>query len=99
MVKSHLRLVAVLVLAGVPSAAQAQKAVILVRHADRDPNAPDSLTDEGRARAKALARVLRDAGVTAIVTSDTNRARETAEPTARQLANVTPKEIKYDGDH
>jgi broad specificity phosphatase PhoE len=61
--------------------------VILVRHAEKAAEPPDDppLTGAGEERARALAAALRDAGVGAIVTSDTLRARATAEPLARQL--------------
>src|SRR4051794_23064907 len=95
---SCLRLVAVLALVIAPATAVAQKTVILVRHADRDQVAEDALTDEGRARAQALARVLKDVGLTNIVRSDTDRTRLTAEPTAKQF-HIDPKVIKIDEHH
>lgn len=66
----------------------------LVRHAEKvtdgdgmivaDPKDPP-LTKEGRARAVQLADLLKDAGITAIWSSDYTRTRETAAPLAREL--------------
>lgn len=80
-----------------PSMAPAQKAVILVRHAERR-GVADALTDAGRARAQALARVLKDAGVTAIVHSDTHRCRDTAGPLAGEL-KIAPRIAKVGKEH
>jgi len=44
-----------------------------------------SLSDAGRARATRLAQMLAKAGVTAIYATETDRARQTAEPLARAL--------------
>jgi len=87
-----------LVLLALPAAASAQQAVYLVRHADRDPNAPDALTDAGRARAQALARVLKDTGLTVVVRSDTLRTRDTAAPVVKagHLAEkVSPPDARH----
>ena len=66
----------------------------LVRHAEKvtdgdamivaDPKDPP-LTKEGRARAVQLAALLKDAGITAIWSSDYTRTRQTAAPLAREL--------------
>ena len=66
--------------------------VVLVRHAEKA-EAPESdppLTPAGQDRARALALALKDAGVTAIITSDRLRTRATAEPlgAARGLTPV-----------
>jgi 2,3-bisphosphoglycerate-dependent phosphoglycerate mutase len=60
--------------------------VVLVRHAERaGPSADDpGLTDTGAQRSRDLARLLEDAGITRIHSSDTRRTRETALPLARQ---------------
>ncbi|WP_086669195.1 SixA phosphatase family protein [Lentzea kentuckyensis] len=59
--------------------------VLLVRHADIDlppePGEP-SLNELGRRRAELLARIVAEAGVTAIVTSDRRRTKQTAQPLA-----------------
>jgi broad specificity phosphatase PhoE len=60
--------------------------IIVVRHAEKgtdDPRDP-SLTAAGQQRALALSSVLKDAGVTAIYTTQYKRNRQTAEPLARQ---------------
>lgn len=78
-----------------PTVAEAQM-VILVRHAERaDAGAPagaamtanpdPELSDIGRARAKALAALLEDAGITAIYTTEFRRTRDTAAPLAEAL--------------
>lgn len=66
--------------------------VILVRHADKAPSPPDDpeLTPAGLERARILATALRDARVTAIITTQYRRTRETAEPLADQR-RVTPE--------
>ena len=75
-----------------PGAAQQPAAsglttVILVRHAERGPdeglNSP--ILEKGRVRAEALARALKDSGITAIIVSEYIRTRQTAEPLARLL--------------
>jgi broad specificity phosphatase PhoE len=65
--------------------------VILVRHAEKAAEPPKNppLTRAGEERAQALALALKDAGVTAIVTSDARRTRATAAPLARER-RLTP---------
>jgi broad specificity phosphatase PhoE len=73
------------------SNAWAQPVVVIVRHAEKaseggnDPH----LSSAGHARANALARILKDAGITAIFTTEFKRTQETAAPTA-SLIHVTP---------
>ena len=83
---------AALILATAVTAA-AQVTVFVVRHAERaDSGAaggmmakdPD-LSDAGRARAAALATVLKDAGITAIYTTELKRTQQTAAPLAKVL--------------
>ncbi len=77
------------------SMAAAQPVVVLVRHAEKATNGgkdPD-LSSAGRARADALARILKDADITAIFTSEFKRTQETAAPTATLIgvtATVVP---------
>lgn len=61
--------------------------VILVRHAEKAATPPDDppLTKAGKERARALVEALKDTKVTAIVTSDAQRTRETAQPLAEAL--------------
>ena len=58
--------------------------VILVRHAEKAiaPASDPPLTDAGLARARALAVLLSDANVDAVIATPTVRTRETARPTA-----------------
>jgi len=68
--------------------------VLLVRHAEKaaQPAQNPPLTEAGAARAQALVAVARDAGVTAIITTQYERTRKTAEPTALAL-RVTPEVV------
>lgn len=68
--------------------------VFLVRHAEKaDAPGPDPpLSERGRARAEALARLLQSAGVKAIFTSQYGRTQQTAEPIARRLG-VSPTAV------
>lgn len=71
--------------------ASAQPVVVILRHAEKAASGgkdPD-LSPAGRARAEALARILKDSGITAIFTSEFKRTQETAAPTATS-AHVTP---------
>jgi phosphohistidine phosphatase SixA len=78
---------------GSPQYNPAQR-VFLVRHAERfnDLREDPPLTAEGKERAKALAETLRDAGVTAIITSQWMRAKDTARPLV-DLLKITPQVI------
>ena len=77
------------------SMASAQPVVVIVRHAEKaviGGSDPD-LSSAGRARAEALARILKDSGITAIFTSEFKRTQETAAPTATSIgvtATVIP---------
>ena len=73
------------------SNAWAQPVVVIVRHAEKATNGgndPD-LSSAGRARAEALARILKDSGITAIFATEFKRTQETAAPTATST-QVTP---------
>jgi phosphohistidine phosphatase SixA len=68
------------------SVAYAQRAVFLVRHADRLDDSEDTLLSKaGEERAQLLARLLKDAGITVIYTSQFQRTIKTAEPLASAL--------------
>jgi phosphohistidine phosphatase SixA len=64
--------------------------LILVRHADKAAQPADDppLTQAGAKRAQDLAATLRNAGVTAIITTQLRRTRETAQPLATALGLV-----------
>jgi broad specificity phosphatase PhoE len=86
----RLRLLAVALIAVllVPQAAEAQRAVILVRHAEKRYNSDEPavpLSEQGDARAQALAGLLKDAGITAIYSTRTIRTMRTAAPLAKEL--------------
>ena len=68
--------------------------VFLVRHAEKanEPGPNPPLSDAGRARAEALARLLQSAGVKAILTSQFLRTQQTAEPAASRLG-ITPTAV------
>jgi broad specificity phosphatase PhoE len=68
-----------------PVPARAQKAIFVVRHAEKVSESDQRLTEAGRARAARLAQMLRDSEVTAIFATDTERARDTAKPLAEKL--------------
>ena len=81
----RLGLALALLLAATP-AAIAQKAVFVVRHAERQDDSADTpLSAAGRARAEKLAAVLRDAGVTAIYATQWVRTHQTVAPLATAL--------------
>jgi len=73
------------------SVVSAQPVVVIVRHGEKatDGGADPDLSSAGRARADALARILKDSGITAIFTSEFKRTQETAVPTAT-FVHVTP---------
>jgi broad specificity phosphatase PhoE len=76
-------------------AADAQ-VLVLVRHAEKvDESSDPDLSTEGKARARALAAMLKDAGIEAIYSTDYIRSRETARPLAELLSK--PVEM-YDAD-
>jgi broad specificity phosphatase PhoE len=68
------------------------RVVFLVRHAEKGQGQDPSLTDAGRERAKALARVLGDAHIDAIYTSEAIRTVQTAEPLASKLGLMINKD-------
>ena len=72
-------------------AADSRLVAFLVRHAEKTADAEDpALSDAGKARAQALASLLRDAGIEAVYSTDYRRTRDTAAPLAAQLRlNVT----------
>ncbi len=64
----------------------AQTSIFIVRHAEKaDATKDTDLSEAGRSRADILAKTLRDAGITAIYTSEFKRTQETAAPLAKAL--------------
>jgi broad specificity phosphatase PhoE len=79
---------ALLSVASAAASAQTDSAVtvFIVRHAEKVSAAVDaSLSRAGEARAKELARMLEDAGITHIYVSQFKRTQETAVPLAKQI--------------
>jgi broad specificity phosphatase PhoE len=71
--------------------ANASPMVFIVRHAEKASsggNDPD-LSEAGQKRAEALARILKDAQIQAIFTTEFKRTQETAAPTAKEF-NLHP---------
>jgi broad specificity phosphatase PhoE len=70
-----------------PCLTDAQQIVFLVRHAEQasGANGDEPLTETGQRRARALAAVLKDTGLTAIYISESQRTLQTAEPLAQAL--------------
>ncbi len=91
---------------GVATPASAQTSIFVVRHAERADAAagatpmmatdPD-LSEAGKARAQSLAAALKDAGITAIYTTEYKRTKQTGEPLAKvlgiQVTAVPAKEM------
>jgi broad specificity phosphatase PhoE len=88
-------------LAGAQASPAGTTTVILVRHAEKaaEPSADPPLTSAGAGRAKALADLVKDAGVNAIISTQFQRTRLTVAPTATKLriqpeildARLTPR--------
>lgn len=70
--------------------------IYLVRHAEKEAGDNPGLTLIGRARAEILANELKDAGLTAIYSTDTRRTRETAAPIAKATGLVV---LPYDASN
>ena len=70
--------------------------LVMVRHAETtaDPDDPH-LSEVGKARADALAKALADTRLATIITSDTLRTKETADPVAETL-NLTTEAVPVD---
>ena len=85
-------------LAGVPASA----AVFIVRHAEKQTEANEKevpLSEAGRARAKRIAEMLRDAGIVAIYSTDTVRTLSTAvrSPRSRRCSRSSYSTATPDG--
>ena len=64
-----------------------QSTVFIVRHAEKadDENKDGELSEAGRARAEALANMLRDSKISVIYTTEFKRTQQTAAPLAKAL--------------
>lgn len=75
-----------------------QSTVFIVRHAEKADDSKDAeLSEAGRARAEALANMLRDSKISAIYTTEFKRTQRTAAPLARALGltvTILPAENK-----
>jgi broad specificity phosphatase PhoE len=94
-----IQLVLLAVLLAAPAAARAQSVVFLVRHAERadagmaaGKSTDPDLSDAGRARADALAAMLKDARISEVFVTALKRTHQTAAPIAR-LLGVTVTQI------
>jgi phosphohistidine phosphatase SixA len=89
MIRKPLALIVLLLLSQLAFAQQNEvvTTVFLLRHAERadEPRQDPPLTEKGVARSQALARLLGNAGIKAIFTSQFTRTKMTAEPLAKQL--------------
>lgn len=86
------RLAALVIFLALPLARplSAQRAVILVRHAEKvDASDDPPLSTAGEERARKLAAMLKDAGVTTVVTTEYKRTQLTAAPLVQSL-HLTP---------
>ncbi len=90
----------ILLVSAAAAGAQARVAVtaIIVRHAEKAAAPADDppLTEAGEARARALLDAVRDAHVSAVITTQLLRTRSTAAPTAAALG-ITPEVVTAGG--
>jgi phosphohistidine phosphatase SixA len=59
--------------------------IFVVRHSEKVSETADALSAAGQTRANCLALTLRDTNIKTVITSPTQRARQTAEPTANEF--------------
>ena len=86
MLKASIILFALFAALAPGSPADAQEVVFVIRHAEKqDAGADPGLTEAGRMRANAWARMLGKAGVEFVVTTDARRTRETGGIIAESL--------------
>jgi len=86
--RAALRTAGALLLLLTPSLARGQRAIFVVRHAEKASDSNDvsvPLSAAGTERARRLAAMLKDAGVTAIYSTETVRTRATVQPLAQAL--------------
>lgn len=88
----------VLLAAAVPAAAPPATVVIVVRHAERAPGSGDPpLSEAGQARARVLADIGKATGVSAVITTQLQRTRQTAQPLVEALG-ITPVVVNTQSD-
>jgi broad specificity phosphatase PhoE len=88
----------VALLAASPAPPAPATVVLIVRHAERAPGTGDvPVSDAGRARALALADLGRVTGVSAIITTQFQRTRQTAAPLAEAMG-ITPVVVTTQSD-
>jgi 2,3-bisphosphoglycerate-dependent phosphoglycerate mutase len=69
------------------ASAHAATVVVLVRHGEKVDDTRDAaLAEKGKARARALADLLKDAGIDEVYSTDFARTRETARPMAERIS-------------
>jgi phosphohistidine phosphatase SixA len=69
--------------------------IFVVRHAEKESETADALSSQGKARATCLAETLKDSKIAAVIVSPTDRAKQTAAPTAAEF-KIETKSIKPD---
>jgi phosphohistidine phosphatase SixA len=69
--------------------------IVLIRHAERHSSGSDALSAAGKKRAELLVRMFKEAGVSAIFTSEFTRTKQTAAPLAAALG-LSPQQIASD---
>ncbi|MFN8572447.1 MAG: histidine phosphatase family protein, partial [Gemmatimonadaceae bacterium] len=90
-------LVALSLTAAAPSG-RSDTLVLVVRHAEKaGPTGDVPLSADGQQRAQALVGVARDAGVSAVVTTQFQRTRQTGAPVAEALG-ITPEVVAAAAD-
>jgi broad specificity phosphatase PhoE len=89
---------AALVLFVLPAIVEAQQAIIIVRHAERETGqGDDGLSTAGHQRAERLAAMLKDTAITHVFISDQRRTLETAQPVLK-ARRLTPNRVALPGE-
>ena len=81
------------VAAAAQSASTDKGYVFIVRHGEKVSETADELSSVGKQRAACLAQTLKDTNVKAVITSEANRTKQTAGPTAEEH-HVTAMTVK-----
>ena len=94
----YLVFASVLLAVGRPSPEPPATVVIVVRHGERAPGSGDPpISEAGQARARALAEIGKAAGVSAVITTQFQRTRQTAQPLVEALG-ITPVVVNSQAD-